>query len=158
MKKLLAVLTFTLCASAAHAEPPASSVDQDAVTALVQKVVLAPRAKADAKRSKFSRAMPVPAQRRVRVLSGVAEHDGRGHEFIRFAIDERAPFDEEGAWHEGRIVGCVYMGTRKVFVQRGDSYVPAPSRSDSDARAQPGVCQNAAQASTSPSERAGQRS
>jgi hypothetical protein len=158
MRKSLALLTFMLFASAAHAEPP-RAVDEAEVKALVEKVMLTPRAKADAKRSKFSRARPIPLERRVRVLSRESELDARGAEFVRFAIDQRSPFDDVDEWQEGRMVGCVYLSARKVFVQRGSGYVLISNRTGTDGKVQPGACTSAAQASAPSSAQApGQRS
>jgi hypothetical protein len=146
MKNGLVVLALTLCASAVHAEPPSPKAEDAAVRALVQDKVLTPLKKVETKRSKFSRARPVPMERRVRVPSAQRELDTRGKEFVRFAIDERPGWDDQGAWQEGRVVGCVYLGERKVFVRQGDGYVPAAALLGDDVSARPGVCQSAVHA------------
>lgn len=148
MKKSLALITLTLCANVAQAEPPTTDQRDAAVIALVNEKVVSARERADAKRKKFSRAAPVPVQRRVRVLSPTAETDTRGKEFVRFAIDERPAFPDMEDWHEGRVVGCVYLETRKVFVQQGTDYIPARGRKTTDASPDPHACRSAAHASS----------
>jgi hypothetical protein len=139
MNKLLPALTLTLCASVALAEPPAPR----AAEALVEQKVVAPLAKAEAKRSRFSRAAPVPVQRRVRMLDTVAVTDARGQAFVRFAVDVRRFGLDEDAWQSDTIVGCAYPQQRKVFVEREGAYYPASSLLDGEGREQPGACRPA---------------
>lgn len=109
---LLALSCSSLLASAAFADPP----KDDAVVAVVKKAFLAPLAKREAERSRFSRAAMPPSEKRVRVLqTGV---DARGKRFVAFAVDERY-FDNE--WNEGH-TGCVYTDDNAVFVKRGDDF------------------------------------
>jgi hypothetical protein len=144
MKKVFAVLTFTLCASAVQAEPPKPSADAQAVSQLVHDKLIDPLKKQEDKRNRFSRAVPVPKQRRVRV-SEEHEVDTRGEEFVRFAVDQLRDWDDEYSWHE-RIVGCVYPGKSKIFVKRDEDYLPASSLLGKDVDPQPGACRSAAQA------------
>jgi hypothetical protein len=142
MKKLLPFLTLTLFASATLAEPPAPV--KGTAEQLVQQKVLAPLQKIEGKRSRFSRAMPVQVQRRVRVLDTVVETDARGRQFVRFAIDVRRDFfDEEATWESNAIVGCAYPKEREVFVRRDDAYYPASIVVGRDARVERGACQAA---------------
>ena len=121
MKKSSLVLLSMLCADTAFAEPPAGK----AAEALVQKQVVEPLKKADAKRSKFSRAAPPPKARRVRVLDTVAQADARGKHFVRFAIDVRHRYSEDGEWALEAYLGCVYVDQRAVFLQQGSDYQTA---------------------------------
>lgn len=144
MEKPLLFLLLTLCASAAFAEPPAPTpAAASAAEALATEQVIKPLSKAQAKRSRFSRAAPVPVERRVRVLDTAAEKDVHGREFLRFAIDVRRAFDEHDEWQKDSILGCAYPKERKVFVQRGDGYYPAKSVLGASARKAPGACTSA---------------
>jgi len=142
MKNWLPFLALTLCADLAVAEPPASTATttQKAASALVEKQLLQPLKKAEARRSRFSRAAPVPVVRRVRVLDTVAQVDAHGKTFVRFAIDVRRRGAEDGAWSHDEVVGCAYPDDRKVFVQSDDAYHPARSLLGEETEAQPDVC------------------
>ncbi len=132
-----------LCANMAHAEPPAPPSTTEigsAVSELVDKQLLTPLKKVDSKRRRFSRAAPVPVQRRIRVLDTVAVTDVRGKQFVRFAIDTRRSFDEHGSWQQDSVVGCAYLNERQVFVRHGDAYRPARSLLGEDQKERPGVC------------------
>jgi hypothetical protein len=141
VKKSLPFLILTLCASAALAEPPPAPAD-NAAAALVNEQLVKPMQKAESKRSRFSRAMPVPVQRRVRVLDTVAQTDASGKQFVRFALDVRRPFDEEGKW-EHSLAGCAYPSDGKVFVQQGEAYVSPKAMLHGNQKDQPGVCRAA---------------
>jgi hypothetical protein len=151
MKNWLLCLLSMLCASAALAEPPAPpgapsstvSKTQEAASALVKKRLLQPLAKAQAKRSRFSRSAPVPAQRRVRVLDTTAQADVHGKHFVRFAVDER--WDEESAWEKDVFLGCAYLDQQEVFVKQSEDYVPASSALGKGGRARANVCRAAPQ-------------
>jgi hypothetical protein len=145
MKSSFPLLVSMLCASVAFAEPPAppSPQAQSAVEELVNAQLLLPLKRAESKRSRFSRAAPVPVQRRVRVLDALASTDMRGKEFVRFAIDERRSFDEHGPWRKESVVGCAYLSEQQVFVQRGEAFLPARSMLGKDDKARPGVCRPA---------------
>jgi hypothetical protein len=141
MKKLPVCLTLMLCASAALAEPPAPS--RGATAALVEQKILAPLRKIEAKRSRFSRAAPVPVERRVRMLDPVALTDARGRAFVRFAIDLRRSFDEAAPWQSDAVLGCAYPGEGEVFVQRDGAFFPASIVLGKEAGERPGVCRPA---------------
>jgi hypothetical protein len=129
MKNPLPFLVLMLCTSVALAEPPAPPANetQNAATELVNKQFLTPLKKAESKRKRFSRAAPAPVQRRVRVLDTEAQADVRGKKFVRFAIDLRRTWDEQGSWEEDSVVGCAYPDEREVFVQHGEAYLSARS-------------------------------
>jgi hypothetical protein len=132
MKKSLTFLLSTLCASVALAEPPAPATRpptqvQQAASALVDKQLVQPLKKSDAKRKRFSRSSP-PKARRVRVLDAVAMLDVHGKQFVRFAVDARYSWDDEETWEEGLYAGCVYVDQKQVFVEQGaDQHVTATS-------------------------------
>ncbi len=138
-------LASTLCVSLALAEPlepPANELQQTA-SALVQKVLIEPLNNIGKKRHRFSRAAPVPVQRRVRVLDATAQTDARGQRFVRFAIDVRQAWDddESDSWRKNAIVGCAYPADGTVFVQNKAAYFPAKSALGASAAPQPDVCQ-----------------
>lgn len=129
MKKSLTFVLSTLCASVALAEPPPAPPTkvQQAASALVDKQLVQPLKKSEAKRKRFSRSSP-PKARRVRVLDAVAVSDVHGKQFVRFAVDARYSWDEDETWEEGMYTGCVYVDQKQVFVDYGgDSYVTALS-------------------------------
>lgn len=136
MKRSLPFIVSMLFASSSLAEPGAAP---KAAGALVDSELVVPLKKAEAKRARFSRAMPTPTERRVRVLDGSAT-DARGREFLRFAIDLRRPWSEHGGWQRDGLVGCVYLGSREVFVKVEDRYVPAKELLGRQGKAAPGVC------------------
>jgi hypothetical protein len=144
MKRLLPLLASVLCVSVAFAEPPAaSSAHTAAASELVNAQLLLPLQRAEAKRSRFSRAAPVALERRVRLLDAAAVADVHGKPFVRFAIDERRFGREEGAWRKDSVLGCAYPNEREVFVRRGDKYLPARSLLGKDAKERPGACRAA---------------
>lgn len=127
MKRSLPLLASMLFVSAALAEPPARGAEAtDDAAALVKDQLVVPLQKVEKKRSRFSRAAPVPVQRRVRVMDGELT-DSRGRAFVRFAIDERRSWDDEGSWQRARVVGCAYPHDDEVYVRQGDAYVSAQS-------------------------------
>lgn len=141
MRKLSLVLLSMLCTDVALAEPAAPpNKTQDAASALVNKQVVQPLKKADAKRSRFSRAAPPPKARRVRVLDTVAHADVHGKQFVRFAVDVRHRWAEDGEWALEAFLGCVYVDQKEVFLQQGEDYLPASSVLDGDGEPQPDVC------------------
>jgi hypothetical protein len=142
MKKLLTFVCSTLCASVVLAEPPAPPTKmQQAASALVDKQLVQPLKKSEAKRKRFSRSSP-PKARRVRVLDAVAMMDVHGKQFVRFAVDARYSWDDEATWEEGMYTGCVYVDQKQVFVEQGaDSHVTALSMlSGEQAEAPPDSC------------------
>jgi hypothetical protein len=142
MKRLLPLVVSVLCVSSALAEPPAAA-PAGAAAELVNALLLVPLQRAEAKRSRFSRAAPVALERRVRVLDGAVVADVHGKSFVRFAIDERRFGREEGAWRRESVSGCAYLNEREVFVRRGDKYLPARSLLGKDAKERPGACRAA---------------
>jgi hypothetical protein len=145
MKSPLPFLALMLCASVALAEPPAAPDDETGAAAseLVNKQLLAPMKKSESRRKSFSRAMPVPVSRRVRVLDTEALTDARGKRFVRFAIDVRRAFDEQGAWQKDSMLGCAYPEEREVYVQDGSAYVSARNLLSAGAKARADVCRPA---------------
>jgi hypothetical protein len=141
MKRSLPLLVWTLCASAAFAEP--STKAQDAATELVDKQLLAPLRKAESARKRFSRSAPVPVERRVRVLDAEALVDVRGREFVRFAVDVRRAWDAPDAWHNDTLTGCAYPREREVFVQHGRAYVSAKHALGKEGQRRADVCRSA---------------
>ena len=100
-------------------------------TALVEKQLVKPLAEKEARRNRFSRAYIPPQARRVRVLDRARASDGRGAEFVAFAVDERsgtlAPraADDFARWRTDAIVGCAYPARGEVFIKRGDKFFGA---------------------------------
>lgn len=143
MKSWLPFVLSMLCVSVALAEPsaPPASPTQKAVAELVNKELLAPMKKVESKRKRFSRAMPVPVERRVRVLDTEPSTDARGKEFVRFAVDERHSWHEEGKWTADRMVGCAYPSEGEVFVRQGETYTPARSMLGKSGGKRSDVCQ-----------------
>ena len=147
MKYSLPCLLSMLCASSlALAEPPNAEATkaQQAATSLVRKKLVRPLAKRTSKRKMFSRVAPVPTERRVRVLDATPQADARGRRFVRFAVDTRRGWDDEGRWKQGAIVGCVYPDSGQVFVQEGDEFHPARSALGKDTKPRAVVCRPAA--------------
>jgi hypothetical protein len=89
--------------------------------------------------SRFSRARPLPVERRVRVTQTSVSLDGSGRGFVPFAIDVRFG----GEWRDGDVLGCVYRATGDLFVKRGDSYRPAAYLLGRDLAPVAGVCEAA---------------
>jgi hypothetical protein len=95
---------------------------------VVEKKLVEPLAENEAGRSHFSRVYVPPRERRVRVLDGGRSTDGRGAEFVAFAVDERSGVfvhraaDDSSRWRKDVIVGCVYPARDEVFIKRGDKF------------------------------------
>jgi hypothetical protein len=104
----------------------------------VEEGLLKPLAEQETHR--FSRARPMPHERRTRVSQGPAVRDKSGRPFVAFAIDVRFG----GEWHENDIVGCAYTATGNLFVKRGDAYRPAAFLLGKDVGPVAGVCEAAA--------------
>jgi hypothetical protein len=108
--------------------PPSSATKPTAQAAsVVEEQLVKPLAEKEAKRNHFSRVYIPPQVRRVRVLDGDRSTDGRGAEFVAFAVDERSvDLDlkevDDSKWRKGAIVGCVYPARAEVFVKRGDKF------------------------------------
>jgi hypothetical protein len=145
MKKMWWVFLGSISlASAALGQSPASAgagVDPARVSSLLQTRLLRPLARAESKRSPFSREEPGPEERRVRLLDSTPRRDTRGEAFVRFAVDAR--WAEEATWEQNEILGCVYPDTRRVFVQFGRAHVPARALLGHDGAARGDVCRAA---------------
>jgi len=128
---LLVLPLFTLLlptARRASAAPPDSQHDE--VAAVVEKQLVKPLAEKEAGRSRFSRAYIPPQARRVRVLDRERSTDGRGDEFVAFAVDERSGVlarhaTDDSGWRKDAIVGCVYPARDEIFIKRGDKFFGA---------------------------------
>lgn len=90
----------------------------DALKTNLEQNLLKPLASRENERSKFSRAAPVPLERRVRVLESALKEDARGLQFATFALDSRWP---GGEWSQAT-VGCIYPKDGAIYVQRGEAY------------------------------------
>lgn len=148
MRKSSLVLVSMLCTNVVFAEPPAAtpSATNDAASALVNKQLVQVLKKAEAKRSKFSRAAPPPKARRVRVLDNAAVRDSHGKHYVRFAVDVKHRWAEDGEWALEAFLGCVYVDQKQVFVQQGSDYLPASNVLDGEGEPQQGVCEPAPEA------------
>jgi hypothetical protein len=99
--------------------------------AVVEKQLVKPLAQREAKQDRFSRDYVPPQARRVRVLDREPSSDGRGAEFVAFAIDERSALilrrkaDDSERWRQDAIVGCVYPARDEVFIKRGNKFFGA---------------------------------
>jgi hypothetical protein len=98
--------------------------------AVVEKQLVKPLAAKEAGRSRFSRSYIPPQARRVRVLDRERSTDGRGAEFVAFAVDERSGglarrADGDSGWRKDAIVGCVYPARDEIFIKRGDKFFGA---------------------------------
>lgn len=103
----------------------------------VQSGLVAPLAKHESERSRFSRSRPPPRERRVRVTQTTESRDKNGRTYLTFAVDSRFG---DAEWKENDIVGCVYKSSGEVFVQRGDTYRPAAFLFGKNVEPVPGVC------------------
>ena len=120
---------------------------------MVEKQLIGPLAKKEAKRSRFSRAYQPPVARRVRVTDEKALTDSKGAEFMGFAVDVKHGAlddllaDEDGearpeeTWSKNAIVGCVYPDSGEVFIKRGGKYVGASLLLGKKSSAPEHVCQ-----------------
>jgi uncharacterized membrane protein len=145
MKSSMPFLVLMLCTGVALAEPPVAPKEktQATVEALVHNQLVVPLKKAESKRSRFSRATPAPVQRRLRILDEVALTDARGKQFVRFAIDVRRSFNEEGVWRSDDVVGCAYPNEGQLFVQHGAAYFSARIMLGERQKARADVCRAA---------------
>jgi len=106
-----------------------TAAEADAL-AIVNKALLRPLRERDARSSMMSRARVAPMERRARMTDAAPRLDGKGDAFFAFAFDERhGRFDDvdavDGRWQKDTFVGCVYPATEKLYIKRGDRYVPA---------------------------------
>lgn len=149
MHRSLAVLVLAV-SSLASANPEAkpTSPELQQAVALVDSELVRPLAHKEQARSKFSRARPPAAQRRVRPLE--LARDNAGKSFVTFAVDERHGwFDDddgdEDKWIKDQIVGCAYLDSREVFIKRGKAFHPAAAKLGKKTKAAPtSTCQAAA--------------
>ncbi len=102
----------------------------------VEDGLVKPLAEKERERSRFSRAMIPPRERRVRITQAKPRLDKGGGEFVSFAIDVRSA----GDWRENDVVGCVYPKTGAVFVKIGEEYRPAEILLGKNADAVAGAC------------------
>jgi hypothetical protein len=97
----------------------------------VEKQLVTPLAQKEAGQNRFSRAYIPPQARRVRILDRVLATDGRGAQFVAFAVDEHSGMlspraaDDATRWRKDAIVGCVYPALNEVFIKRGDKFFGA---------------------------------
>jgi hypothetical protein len=143
---LLAAVTIVLTSSLASAgsEPAPGAVG------LVNQRLVQPLVAKEREQSKFSRARPAPAERRVRLLDEKPQQDSAGEAFLTFAIDTRHGWgDEEDVhWTKAAITGCVYPDRGEVFIKRGKAFHPAAAALGKKTKAAPErTCQAAAQVS-----------
>jgi hypothetical protein len=120
---LVAVTTFLMSSLAS-----AGSSSAQPTVALVNTQLIQPLAAKEREQSKFSRAMPPPSARRVRLLDEKPQQDSAGDAFFAFEVDARRGWsDDEGEakWSKATITGCVYPGRSEVFIKRGKAYHPA---------------------------------
>jgi len=99
--------------------------------AVIEKQLIKPLSQREGRGSRFSRAYIPPQARRVRVLDHQPSTDGRGAEFVAFAVDERSAMilhrgaDDADPWRKDAIVGCAYPARDEVFIKRGDKFFGA---------------------------------
>lgn len=101
----------------------------------VRSGLLRPLAQKDEKRSKFSRSMQPPAERRARIVHESLSRDSKNRGFLRFAVDVR--YGDE--WTES-ITGCVYEGSGTLYVAIGGEYHRAEYLLGKRAEPVAGVC------------------
>lgn len=128
----LTLVLASLSSTTSRATPPEGDTPAgDSVVATAERVIaqklLRPLAAKENERSKFSRARMPAQERRVRVLDAALVPDATGAMFVAFAIDDRHGFlgDDDSAWSENALTGCVYPDKGEVFVVRGEQHRPA---------------------------------
>lgn len=131
-KICISAAAFVLVTSNASAEGP--SVKQWAQDR-VQSGLVEPLKEREAERSGFSRVVQAPKERRLRILQTTVSKDKQGRAFVSYVVDVR--YGDE--WHDD-ISGCVYRGSGKIFVQRGDEYRPAEFLLGKNVKPVSGVC------------------
>lgn len=127
----LNLLLLALVPSLAGAEPSAKESAKNRVNSGLLKAL----SQQDAERSRFSRVIQPPRERRLRLLSNAALYDEKGRAFFPYATDVR--YGEE--WHEG-ISGCVYYKSGQIFVRLDDEYRPVAFLLGEDVAPVKGVC------------------
>jgi hypothetical protein len=126
-----------LLPSFARADEPSLS---DWAKRRVQEGLVKPLAESEGHTSRFSRARPVPRERRVRVTQTAASTDKVGRKFVTFAVDVRFG---SSAWRENDIVGCAYVGAGELFIKSGDAFFPSALLLGKKVEAAAGACQPA---------------
>jgi hypothetical protein len=106
--------------------------------ARVEEGLLKPLAESEGARSRFSRARPIPRERRVRITQATPTLDKSGRAFMTFAVDIRWGGDE---WRENDIVGCVCTSNGSLFVKRGEEWRPGAFLLGKPGDPVQGVCQ-----------------
>jgi hypothetical protein len=104
--------------------------------------LLKPLAKKESQRSRFSRAEPVPKERRPRAVGDELQRDARDRAFFTFAVDVR--YGDGGEWRED-MTGCVYRASGAIYVSIGDEYFPSDYLLGKRSEAVKGVCAAKAQ-------------
>lgn len=133
------------CAFALSLVPSFASADEPTLAAQVQRRVedglLKPLAERERSTSRYSRARPIPHERRVRVTPSTATTDKAGRAFVAFAVDIKFG---DGEWRANDIVGCAYLKSGELYVQRGGAYRPAVILLGKNVDPVSGVCQGSA--------------
>lgn len=134
------------CAIALTLMPAVASAEAPTTVAWakqrVREGLVVPLTQQESGRSKFSRGAQPAQERRVRVLQATLAKDSNGRAFASYEIDARYGED----WESAYVVGCVYRQTGKIYVKRGDEYVPAEYLLGKDVEAVAGVCEAGEQA------------
>lgn len=94
--------------------------------AIVNTALLKPLRERDGKQERMSRAAPRPRQRRARMTSSAPVLDSKGLAFLTFALDQQHGFaSADDAWQRDVDVGCIYVDSGAVYVQRGEHFAEA---------------------------------
>lgn len=129
------VVFVVLCSSVASWAVAADPLEAWA-RGRVQVELLTPLTQKEANRPRFSRALPPPAERRVRILFTTTLRDARGRSFVPYATDAR----HGERWSES-YRGCVYEKTGQVLVSVGPEYRPAAYLLGKNVEPVPGACE-----------------
>jgi hypothetical protein len=122
------------------------TVDAEAV---VDKQLIKPLVKREAKQDRFSRAYIPPQARQVRIIDRQPSTDSRGAQFVAFAVDQRPRLfgskagDDRYPLRKDVIVGCVYPVRDEVFIKRGEKFFGAGLLLGQRAPADDSVCRAA---------------
>ncbi len=109
---------------------------------LVSTQLIKPLVAKEEKTSRFSRKMPAPLSRQVRV-DDTAKRDAQGRTFVTFSVDARHDWDDD-EWRKDVMTGCVYAGEKLVFVKRGADFHPAAAMAGKKTKAAAsGTCEAA---------------
>jgi uncharacterized membrane protein len=110
------VVLPALLSASSEAAPPSGVVDQ------IQAALVQPLTAQEAERSRFSRAVRPPSERRVRLAQQAPSVDAMGGQFYAFSIDQRW---SGAGWTADAVVGCIYPATGQVFVQQEGTWLAA---------------------------------